>query len=360
MNICVWGSYNLAYPRNYIIRNGLRSIGVDIFECNVPFGEGGRIWQRYRSLLQSSQGIHQADILFVPEFNHKNIPLAWLLAKYANLPLVFDPFISMYETNVVDRGRVSGVMGHLTSRLWDIIAFGLPDLVLADTRAHRQYYIDNCGLRPSKSKIIYLGVPDDIFYPCPLPNHQTILVTFFGKYIPLQGVEVIVQAAQLLKQDDRIQFELIGTGQTYEAIRSLAHELALPNVSFIEDLPLLQLAQRASHADICLGVFGTTPKASRVIPNKVFQSMALRRPVISADTPAIREIFQPGEHLLTCRAGDPRALVESIRLLIENPSLRRRVADSGSRWIQEQFTMSHIGCDLITVFEAFMQRRSRL
>ena len=119
-----------------------------------------------------------------------------------------------------------------------------------------------------------------------------------------------------------------------------------------------QLAQRVSRADICLGIFGTTPKASRVIPNKVFQSMALRRPVITADTPAIREVFQPGEHLLTCCAGDPRALAETIYLLVENPSLRRSIADSGSRSIQERFTTAQIGRDLATVLETGVQQES--
>lgn len=358
MVVCFWGSYDPAYPRNYVIRNGLRSLGIDVLECNVAFGEGGRIWQRYRALVQqSSRKIREADVLFVPEFNHKNVPLAWVLAKRASIPLVFDPLVSMYDTNVIDRGRVSGVWERLANRLWDRVSFCLPDLVLADTKAHSKHFIDDCDLLPSKSRVIYLGVPDDIFYPRPLPSRKGILVTFFGRYIPLQGIEVIIQTADILRQDTQVHFELIGTGQTYEVIRALANSLELRNVFFIRDMPLSKLAQRASRADICLGIFGTTPKAFRVIPNKVVQSMALRRPVITADTPAIREVFQPGEHLVTCDAGDPRALAQMIRVLVDNTSLRYRIADSGSRWIQDRFTMAHIGRGLASVFEALVWQR---
>ena len=48
-----------------------------------------------------------------------------------------------------------------------------------------------------------------------------------------------------------------------------------------------------AHADACLGIFGTSPKARAVIPNKVYDALACARPVITADTPAIAELLRP-------------------------------------------------------------------
>ena len=67
-----------------------------------------------------------------------------------------------------------------------------------------------------------------------------------------------------------------------------------------------------------LGVFGRTAKAKRVVPNKVYQGLAMARPVITADSPAVREFFAPGEHLHTVPAGDPEALADAVVELAED------------------------------------------
>ena len=61
-------------------------------------------------------------------------------------------------------------------------------------------------------------------------------------------------------------------------------------------------------ADLCLGVFGATPKAARVVPHKVYTALAAGRPVLTADTPAVRELLRPGEEVWTMPPGDPDAL----------------------------------------------------
>jgi glycosyltransferase involved in cell wall biosynthesis len=66
-------------------------------------------------------------------------------------------------------------------------------------------------------------------------------------------------------------------------------------------------------ASCALGIFGTSAKAARVIPNKVFQALACGTPVVSADTPAARELLDDGKSALLVPPGDPEALVAAIR-----------------------------------------------
>ena len=82
-------------------------------------------------------------------------------------------------------------------------------------------------------------------------------------------------------------------------------------------------------ADVCLGIFGTTPKAARVIPYKVFAAMALGRPVITRDSPAIRELLVDGESALLCPAGDGQALAAALERLRTDASLRERIGRNG-------------------------------
>ena len=62
-----------------------------------------------------------------------------------------------------------------------------------------------------------------------------------------------------------------------------------------------------------LGIFGASEKAQRVIPNKVFQALACGTPVVTADTPAARELLRDGESALLVPPGDPAALIDAIR-----------------------------------------------
>jgi glycosyltransferase involved in cell wall biosynthesis len=68
-----------------------------------------------------------------------------------------------------------------------------------------------------------------------------------------------------------------------------------------------------------------------VIPNKVFDALAVERPVVTADTPALREALIPGRHVWTCPAGDPQALAEAVAGLRADPGRRRSLAAAGRK-----------------------------
>ena len=62
-----------------------------------------------------------------------------------------------------------------------------------------------------------------------------------------------------------------------------------------------------------------------VIPNKIYQAAQAGCPVVTLDTPAIREIFVPGESLMTI-ASSSDALVATLRSLAEDPAVGREMA----------------------------------
>jgi glycosyltransferase involved in cell wall biosynthesis len=81
-------------------------------------------------------------------------------------------------------------------------------------------------------------------------------------------------------------------------------------------------------SDLCLGIFGDTPKTSLVIPNKVYEALAMRKPVITADTAAIRELFND-DNMFLVKTADPKSLAEGIMRLRNDQALRRKIAQNG-------------------------------
>ena len=90
-------------------------------------------------------------------------------------------------------------------------------------------------------------------------------------------------------------------------------------------MPYASLGVEVGRAAICLGIFGDSAKAARVVPNKVWQAMAAGRPVVTADTPAVREVLEDGRSALLVPAGDPDGLAAALTRLAADAALRERL-----------------------------------
>jgi glycosyltransferase involved in cell wall biosynthesis len=90
-----------------------------------------------------------------------------------------------------------------------------------------------------------------------------------------------------------------------------------------------RLPAELHRAGCALGIFGTTGKAQRVIPNKAFQALACGTPLVTADTPAARELLANGDNALLVPPGDPEALAGAVRELAADDELTRRIAAEG-------------------------------
>jgi len=144
---------------------------------------------------------------------------------------------------------------------------------------------------------------------------------FVGKLIPLHGVATILEAARLAP-DTRVY--VVGSGQQQ---RLLAERP--PNVDWTPWLVYEQLPAVLRGSRAALGIFGTSAKAARVIPNKAFQALACGTPLITADTPAARELLVDGESALLVPAGDPQALAAALSRVAREDELAQRLSEGG-------------------------------
>ena len=112
---------------------------------------------------------------------------------------------------------------------------------------------------------------------------------------------------------------MIGSGQLNGAMEDRP-----PNVEWIEWIEYDDLPREYWGAGCALGIFGTSDKAQRVIPNKAYHALACGAPLITADTPAARELLRDGENALLVPPGDPAALAEAMRRLAADPGARSR------------------------------------
>ena len=371
MDVIFFGGYDPAYPRNAVLRRGLELNDVRVSECRVL--PGRRFWVRYPALLRRWLGRPKkpssaAAFLFVPEFAQKDVPLARLLARLTSCRVVFDPLASRYETKILDwRRKPEGSPSAWWNRAIDRWAFRSSDLIIADTQAHKDYYCREFGIDPLEIAILPVGFDDRVFSkalgnirPTDQAGGAPFTVIFFGSFLPLHGADDVIEAARLVFEADRtVRFRFIGSGQTLGFVQSKAVEYGLANVAFEGWLSQTELAETVARtADICLGLFGRTEKAERVVPHKVFQAMALGKPVITVRTPAIEEFFMNRADILLCRKDDPRSLAEAILELKRDPALRERIAQKGHDIVWEKYHPAALGAVLVDILEKTAGRNS--
>lgn len=347
----------LAYSRNDVLLRAFRrfaevdALGVEQRPASLALNSL-RLSLRALPRLPS----RRYDLVFVGFYGHLLMLPAGLLAR---APVLFDAFVSTYDTLSADRQVFSprSPAGRLAFWL-DQAACRLASHVLLDTSLHAQYFAQTFNLPADKLSDLPVGCSEDLFSPRPQPGvHPHTLVLYYSSYLPLHGVETVARAASLLTAEN-IHFRLIGSGPGLAAVQALATQAGLQNITFMPDVPLERLPAEIAAADVCLGGhFGSSEKAGRVVPGKVYQILAMGRPLIAGDTPANRMLLTEGEDALLCPPGDPASLAAALRSLHCDPALRSRLA-AGARRLYEMACSEKVITDgLQAVCAALVGRR---
>lgn len=339
MRILYFGSYDPNYARNRVLISGLKQNGVDVLECrdNSPgIKKFIRLYQKHRGLK------NQYDVIIVGFLGQQIVPFAKLICRK---PIILDAFLSLYDSNVFDRKVVKkGSLRAFYYWMLDWVSMKLADVVLFDTNQHIQYASKEFGIKINKFKRIWIGAADDVFYPMPKSASNEFLVIFHGSFIPLQGIEYILRAAKICEKEE-IKFLIIGDGQEKKKMLTLAGQLGLKNVEFIGFMSQELIRGKIAEADVCLGIFGDTKKTLRVIPNKVYECLAMRKPVVTADTPATRELFNEDDMMLV-KVADPESLADGLLRLKNGLELRNRIAINGFNKFKNRASPHVLGGEL--------------
>lgn len=343
--LAVIGAFAPHYARHAILLDGLAQAGVQVRRFALP--PRTPTPQRWRHLWRSFAAVQGCDAVFLPSFNQTSAPLAGLLASRYRLPLLVDYMVGLSDLGADRQGHAplrSRVFAHLDR--WNIARLH----TVTDADAHRREFVRLLGASTERMQVLPVGVRD--LDPLPAPDTPRPLVQYAGTYIPFHGVEHIVQAAALLPQVD---VELIGTGQHYERSVALAQQLGAHNLRFVKGyFPSEELLAMQARSTIMLGVFGAARKTDYVVPNKVYEALALGRPLITAESSAIREFLSPGEHLLTVPPGDADALAAALQRLLDSPAEQERLRQQGRQRIEEAFLPRHIGARLRAILETLL------
>lgn len=351
LRVCLFGTYDrIAHPRIAILEAALRAAGAEVIEVHTPAWQGGteeklrvaanplrpvgllRLAGAWVRLARAFRRVGPQDVVLVGYLGHLDVHLARLLAGRRRV--VLDMFLSVYDTVVLDRASVAP--DSLRARLCRLVDRGAvrsSRLALVDTEAQVEFCCRVLGIPAARLAVVPVGAEPQRFPACPPPEGGPLRVLFYGSFIPLHGTGTLAAAIRLL-DGAPIELTVVGRGQERAAFdRRIA---GAANVAVLDWVDYERLGELVAGHHVVVGIIGTTDKASRVVPNKVYQAACAGRAIVTADTPAIREAFADDEVALV-PPGDPEALAATLLALSAD---RDRVRELGRR-AQARFERDH-------------------
>ena len=331
--VVFWGTYDKGKPRVRLLLAGARAMGLEFLECHSDIWKGMEdksqlsgikaktkrilsLFLSYPFLIYRYLQLPPHDVVVVSYMGQFDILVIWMFARLRGVPICWDVFISLYDTIVIDRKIVhQNSMAALLLYSLEWLSSRAANQLFMDTRTHAEYFEKLYHLQPNSVHHVYVGAESNIFKKKEIIQRprKVYTVLFYGQFIPLHGIDTIVHAAKILeKLKEDVRWIIIGKGQEKHSIDELIKEIGVKSIHRISWVPYEQLIEYINKADICLGIFGASGKATRVIPNKIYQIVSAGKPIITADSPAMREIFHESPILRLIEPGNPGVLALAI------------------------------------------------
>jgi glycosyltransferase involved in cell wall biosynthesis len=355
MRLVFFGTFDSRrHPRVRVLQEGFAAHGDEVLECVEPleFDTAARVralhhpWRAplialrvlraWRRLRRRVRALPRPDVVIVGYLGHLDVHLARRL--FPGVPIVLDHLVSLADT-AMDRRSGSPALQRTLARV-DRAAVRAADLVLVDTHAHLALLPPEAQRR---ARVIAVGSPETWFRPPADRDQRPLRVVFFGLFTPLQGAPVIGEAIGRLGGEP-ITFTMVGGGQDLAAARAAAARGA--PAEWIDWVEAEQLPALVAAHDVCLGIFGTSPKAGRVVPNKVFQGAAAGCAIVTSDTPPQRRALADAAVLVP--PGDAGALAAALRALAHDPERVASLRKAAARHADAEFRPHSIVADLRT------------
>ncbi len=336
-----WGRFSPDYSRNRVAIALFKELGWNVEYFFVKycctFGD-------VEYLFRGPKLETKPDLVWVSVARQRDALAACRWAHKRGIPVFFDPMISYWDKKVLEQYKWKAEEPRAKRLLaWETKLFNTVDLMLCDTSCHADFFHKHMGVPYDKLRVLFTGTDEKVFKPAdedpPHDPKAPLRILYHGAYLPLHGTQYIVEAARMT-QHLPIQWDFLGWG----AYKAPTEEMAkgITNITFLDKVPYVEVPRVIRTADIVLGVFGTTEKASRVIGNKIYEAMACCRPVINEYCTGYPEAAKTCPAITFIPPGDAQALVDAVV-----PWLDKREELYALRAEARKFFDAHLSMDVI-------------
>ncbi|WP_414530466.1 glycosyltransferase family 4 protein [Nodularia chucula] len=223
-------------------------------------------------------------------------------------------------------------------------------------------YLQTRNVPANKIRVIPNGVDLDVFTNHHLQhilpgNSQNICIKmiYFGTLSPWQGVNLAIEALELVNKDLPANLTVIGQGKDYQIkkLKQLAFKLGIADkLTILEPISQTQLVEYIHDSDIILAPLIPSDRnlVQGCCPLKILEGMATGVPVIASDLPVVRELGEDTVHFLLVKPGSAKAIKDAVLQLSNDKELASQLAKNARQQIENNYTWERAGKALTTAY----------
>ena len=283
-------------------------------------------------------------------------PTAWLLARLKGVPFLLE-VRDLWPAFAVSVGVLKNRFLIRLSEWLERFLYRHADQVMVNSPGFISH-VQRCGAK--NVRLIPNGADPGMFDPQAegrdfRKQHElndAFILLYAGAHGMSNDLDVVLDAAELLRADPDIQIVLLGSGKEKQRLITEAEDRGLENTHFLPPVPKNEMRDALAAADACLAILKPIELYKTTYPNKVFDYMAAGRPVILAIDGVIRQVVEGAQAGLAVPPGDPQALAQAARVLAQDREKCRQMGANGRQAVEDQFSRNQLAEEFTELLES--------
>ena len=233
------------------------------------------------------------------------------------------------------------------------------DRIVALTNAFKRH-IAGRGVNQEKISLITNGADLELFRMLPMENgfrkeqglEGKFVVSYVGTHGMAHGLDTVFETACTIKDESNIVFLLVGDGAEKARLLEEKQKLGLSNVIMLPQQKKEKMPEIIAASNACMVLLKKTDLFKTVIPSKIFESMAMEKPIILGVDGECREIIEEGDCGICIEPENAQALADAVLNLYEDKELAKRLGRNGSSFVRKSYDREMLAMEYLKLLES--------
>ncbi len=231
--------------------------------------------------------------------------------------------------------------------------------IVTVTEAFRRNLIER-GVPAEKVVTIPNGADVDFWQPMPAPADLREQLGLQGRFVVLyigahgisHALGRILETARRLKDYTDIQFLFVGEGAEKDQLIQQAQQAGLNNVRFLDPVSRPDVRRYYALADVCLVPLRNIPLFETFIPSKMFEIMAMGRPIVASVRGEAADILSRSKGALVVEPEDSCAIAQALLQLYQQKAQAEVLGQQGRQFVVNNYSRQLLASKYLDVLQA--------